>query len=102
MRNVKASAPAFGARSMGAEGLDRVIGIAPSSLLPGESEADYMGVCSAHRCYCQAEGRDRRISDPQRSRLDASLAGPDFAQKWASASSPSSIACRTTAPSAER
>jgi hypothetical protein len=46
MRNVKAPPPTSVARSMGAEGLDRVIGIAPSSLLPGESEADYMGVAT--------------------------------------------------------
>jgi hypothetical protein len=44
------------AQSSGADLLDRVIGIAPSPLLPGEAEADYVGV--AVRIVAVAQPRD--------------------------------------------
>ena len=44
------------AQSPGAELVDRVIGIAPSPLLPGEAEADYVGV--AARIIAVAQPRD--------------------------------------------
>jgi hypothetical protein len=44
------------AQSPGADLLDRVIGIAPSPLLPGEAEADYVGV--AARIIAVAQPRD--------------------------------------------
>ena len=44
------------ARSTGAKVLDRVISIAPASLLPGEAEADYL--CVAERMVAVAQPRD--------------------------------------------
>lgn len=43
-------------RSSGADLLDRVIGVAPSPLLPGEAEANYLGI--AERIVAVAQPRD--------------------------------------------
>src|SRR5271166_3700857 len=56
MHNVKALQAAPMPRSTGAEVLDRVISIAPASLLPGEAEADYTGV--AERIVAVARPKD--------------------------------------------
>jgi hypothetical protein len=56
MRKVKAPPAASLARSTGTEVLDRIVGIAPSPLLPGEAEADYL--CIAKRIIGAAQPRD--------------------------------------------
>jgi hypothetical protein len=56
MRDVKAPPAASLARSMGTEVLDRIVGIAPAPLLPGEAEADYL--CIAKRIIGAAQPRD--------------------------------------------
>jgi hypothetical protein len=57
MRNVKVPRAASSVvSSTGADALDRVIGIAPSPLLPGESESDYLGV--AKRIVAVAPPKD--------------------------------------------
>jgi hypothetical protein len=56
MRDVKAPPAASLPRSTGTEVLDRVVGIAPSPLLPGEAEVDYL--CIAKRIIGAAQPRD--------------------------------------------
>ena len=56
MNNAKALQAAPRARSAGTEVLDRVIGIARSPLLPGEEEADYVGV--AQRVVAVVQPKD--------------------------------------------
>jgi hypothetical protein len=48
--------PSTVARAAGANVLERVIGIAPAPLLPGETEADYLGV--AQRIVAVAQPKD--------------------------------------------
>src|SRR5271155_5911223 len=48
--------PSSVARSAGADIVQRIIGIAPAPLLPGEAEADYLGV--AARIVAVAQPRD--------------------------------------------
>src|SRR5260370_4483695 len=59
MRNIKSSQsirlPSV-AKSSGGDDLDRVIGIAPAPLLPGETEADYVNV--ATRIVAVAQAKD--------------------------------------------
>ena len=56
MRDVKALPGASLARSTSAEVLNRVVGIAPTLLFPGEAEADYL--CVAERIIAVAHPKD--------------------------------------------
>jgi hypothetical protein len=56
MRKVKAPPAASLARSTSREVLDRVVGIAPTPLLPGEAEADYLRM--AERFIAAAQPKD--------------------------------------------